>query len=139
MIDMAAGHQQPAHTRYPMGRIAVMGAGAVGCYYGFKLARAGHGGTRLFAPRRLEWRRLASYAAIRGDRQMKVGTRRSPAYASKVAGTAFGTARLVELALSADDALLFRSVRPLHHRGDGKAMCFYFISFFIVASKRLLG
>ena len=23
-------------------KIAVMGAGAVGCYYGFKLARAGH-------------------------------------------------------------------------------------------------
>src|SRR5712664_619291 len=34
--------QQLPHTRYPMGRIAVMGAGAVGCYYGFKLARAGH-------------------------------------------------------------------------------------------------
>ena len=34
--------KQLPHTRYPMGRIAVMGAGAVGCYYGFKLARAGH-------------------------------------------------------------------------------------------------
>src|ERR1700686_1910873 len=54
---------------------------------------------------------------------MKVGTRHcSPAYASKVAGTAFGTARLVELALSADDALLFRSVRPFHHRSDAEAM-----------------
>src|SRR5258705_8283524 len=42
MIDMATGYQQLPHTRYPMGRIAVMGAGAVGCYYGFKLARAGH-------------------------------------------------------------------------------------------------
>ena len=39
---MAAGYQQLPHTHYPMGRIAVMGAGAVGCYYGFKLARAGH-------------------------------------------------------------------------------------------------
>ena len=29
-----------------------------------------------------------------------------------MAGTAFGTARLVELALSADDASLFRSVGP---------------------------
>jgi 2-dehydropantoate 2-reductase len=35
MIDMATGY-------YPIRRIAVMGAGAVGCYYGFKLARAGH-------------------------------------------------------------------------------------------------
>ncbi len=40
MIDMATGHQQLPH--YPIGPIAVMGAGAVGCYYGFKLARAGH-------------------------------------------------------------------------------------------------
>jgi 2-dehydropantoate 2-reductase len=39
---MATGYQQLPHTRYPMGRIAVMGAGAVGCFYGFKLARAGH-------------------------------------------------------------------------------------------------
>ena len=39
---MATGYQQLPHTHYPMGRIAVMGAGAVGCYYGFKLARAGH-------------------------------------------------------------------------------------------------
>jgi threonine dehydrogenase-like Zn-dependent dehydrogenase len=39
MIDMAAGHQQLPHTHYPIGRVAVMGAGAVGCYYGFKLAR----------------------------------------------------------------------------------------------------
>ena len=39
---MATGYQQLPRTRYPMGRIAVMGAGAVGCYYGFKLARAGH-------------------------------------------------------------------------------------------------
>ena len=39
---MATGYHQLPHRRYPMGRIAVMGAGAVGCYYGFKLARAGH-------------------------------------------------------------------------------------------------
>ncbi len=39
---MATGYQKLPHTHYPMGRIAVMGAGAVGCYYGFKLARAGH-------------------------------------------------------------------------------------------------
>src|SRR6202030_1828568 len=42
MIGMATGYQQLPHTHYPMERIAVMGAGAVGCYYGFKLARAGH-------------------------------------------------------------------------------------------------
>src|ERR1700730_6782362 len=54
---------------------------------------------------------------------MKVGTRHcSPAYASKVAGTAFGTARLAEFALSADDALLFRSVRPFDHRGNTESM-----------------
>src|SRR5271169_3903696 len=40
-MDMATRYQQPPHTRYPMERIAVMDAGAVGCYYGFKLARAG--------------------------------------------------------------------------------------------------
>jgi hypothetical protein len=33
-------------------------------------------------------------------------------------GTAFGTARLVAFALSADDAWLFRTVRPFHHRGS---------------------
>jgi 2-dehydropantoate 2-reductase len=42
MIGMATGYQQLPHTHYPMERIAVMGAGAVGCYYGFRLARAGH-------------------------------------------------------------------------------------------------
>jgi 2-dehydropantoate 2-reductase len=42
MIDMATGYQQLPHTHYSMGRIAVMGAGAVGCYYGFRLACAGH-------------------------------------------------------------------------------------------------
>ena len=42
MIDMATGYQQVPHTHYPIERIAVMGAGAVGCYYGFKLAHAGH-------------------------------------------------------------------------------------------------
>jgi hypothetical protein len=37
-------------------------------------------------------------------------------------GTAFGTARLVELDLSADVASLFRSIRPFHYGGDGKAV-----------------
>src|SRR5260370_39106101 len=60
---------------------------------------------------------------MRGNRQTKVGTRhRSPAHASKRVGTAFGTALLVEFALSADDALLFRSVRPFHHWRDAEAM-----------------
>jgi len=40
----------------------------------------------------------------------------------KWVGTAFGTARLGGVALSADDALLFRSVRPLHHGGDGETV-----------------
>jgi hypothetical protein len=37
-------------------------------------------------------------------------------------GTAFGTAWFVEFVLSADEASLFRSVRPIHHRGDGEPM-----------------
>jgi hypothetical protein len=47
-----------------------------------------------------------------------------------VAGTAFGTARLVELALSADDALLFRSVRPFHHRCNTKSELADIVGFF---------
>jgi len=39
---MATGFKQLPNTRYQLERIAVMGAGAVGCYYGFMLARAGH-------------------------------------------------------------------------------------------------
>jgi len=37
-----------------MGRIAVMGAGAVGCYYGFKLARAGHDVVLIGRPQHVE-------------------------------------------------------------------------------------
>src|SRR5713101_3235826 len=51
---MATGYQQLPHTRYPMGRIAVMGAGAVGCYYGFKLARAGHDVVLIGRPQHVE-------------------------------------------------------------------------------------
>jgi 2-dehydropantoate 2-reductase len=54
MIDMAIGYQQLPHTHYPMGRIAVMGAGAVGCYYGFKLARAGHDVVLIGRPQHVE-------------------------------------------------------------------------------------
>jgi 2-dehydropantoate 2-reductase len=54
MIDMATGYQQLPHTHYPMGRIAVMGAGAVGCYYGFKLARAGHDVVLIGRPQHVE-------------------------------------------------------------------------------------
>jgi hypothetical protein len=62
---------------------------------------------------------------IRGNRQTKVGTRHpSPAYASKWVGTAFSTAWLVEFALNADDALLFRPIRPLHHRGNAEFVTF---------------
>jgi len=42
----------------------------------------------------------------------------------KWVGTAFGTARLVEFALSADEALLFGSVGPFHHRRDAETICF---------------
>jgi hypothetical protein len=67
---------------------------------------------------------------MRSRRQMKVETRdRSPARASKVAGTAFGTARLVELALSADDALLFRPVGPFHHRRNTEPMSLIWLHF----------
>jgi 2-dehydropantoate 2-reductase len=54
MIDMATGFQQLPNTRYPMERIAVMGAGAVGCYYGFKLARAGHDVVLIGRPQHVE-------------------------------------------------------------------------------------
>ncbi len=39
----------------------------------------------------------------------------------KWVGTAFGTARFIEFALSADDALLFRSAGPIHHRRHAKS------------------
>src|SRR3984957_6783341 len=51
---MATEYQQLPHARYPMGRIAVMGAGAVGCYYGFKLARAGHDVVLIGRPQHVE-------------------------------------------------------------------------------------
>jgi 2-dehydropantoate 2-reductase len=54
VIDMATGNQQPPRIRYPMERIAVMGAGAVGCYYGFKLARAGHDVVLIGRPQHVE-------------------------------------------------------------------------------------
>jgi 2-polyprenyl-6-methoxyphenol hydroxylase-like FAD-dependent oxidoreductase len=54
MIDMATEYQQLAHTHYPIERIAVMGAGAVGCYYGFKLARAGHDVVLIGSPQHVQ-------------------------------------------------------------------------------------
>jgi 2-dehydropantoate 2-reductase len=54
MIDMATGYQQLPEMHYPMERIAVMGAGAVGCYYGFKLARAGHDVVLIGRPQHIE-------------------------------------------------------------------------------------
>jgi 2-dehydropantoate 2-reductase len=54
MIDMATGQQRLRHAHYPLGRIAVMGAGAVGCYYGFKLARAGHDVLLIGRPQHVE-------------------------------------------------------------------------------------
>jgi 2-dehydropantoate 2-reductase len=51
---MATENQQLPHTHYPMGRIAVMGAGALGCYYGFKLARAGHDVVLIGRPQHVE-------------------------------------------------------------------------------------
>jgi 2-dehydropantoate 2-reductase len=54
MIGMATGYQQLPHTHYPMERIAVMGVGALGCYYGFKLARAGHDVVLMARPQHVE-------------------------------------------------------------------------------------
>ncbi|MFZ0151663.1 MAG: 2-dehydropantoate 2-reductase [Xanthobacteraceae bacterium] len=51
---MATRFQQLSRTHYPMERIAVMGAGAVGCYYGFKLARAGHDVVLIGRPQHVE-------------------------------------------------------------------------------------
>jgi hypothetical protein len=67
---------------------------------------------------RVDWRSTLRYAAT-------VKRRRECDIVRLVAlrrwgGTAFGTARLVEFALSADDASLFRPVGPFHHGGDGK-------------------
>jgi 2-dehydropantoate 2-reductase len=46
---------KPARTYGPVGmKIAVMGAGAVGCYYGFKLARAGHDVMLIGRPQHIE-------------------------------------------------------------------------------------
>jgi hypothetical protein len=69
---------------------------------------------------RADWRSTLRYAAT-AKRRSKRDIVRLLTLRKRV-GTAFGTARLVELALSADDALLFRSVRPFHHRGDGEAV-----------------
>jgi hypothetical protein len=69
---------------------------------------------------RVDWRSTLRYAAAakrRWERDIvRLLTLR------KWVGTAFGTARLVELALSADGALLFPCVRPFHHGGDGEAV-----------------
>ena len=58
MIDMATGYQQLPRTHYPLERIAVMGADAVGCYYGFKLTRAGHDVVLMERP---SYRELAAF------------------------------------------------------------------------------
>jgi hypothetical protein len=82
---------------------------------------------------RVDWRSTPRYV---GNRQTKVGPRhRSPAYASKVVGTAFGTARLVGLALSADDAFFFRSVGPFHHRCDCENFLFVLQYFMLVLNE----
>jgi len=72
---------------------------------------------------RVDWRSTLRYAATakrRWERDIvRLLTLR------RWVGTAFGTARLIEFALSADDALLFRSVGPIHHRGDGEFSSFH--------------
>jgi hypothetical protein len=68
---------------------------------------------------RADWRSTLRYAAT-AKRSWKRDIVRL-ATLRKWVGTTFGTAWLVELALSADDALLFRIVRPFHHRGDTEA------------------
>src|SRR5258708_6360770 len=67
---------------------------------------------------RVEWRSTLRYAATAKRRWERDIVRLLTL--SKMVGTAFGTARLIRFALSADDALLFRSVGPIHHRGNGK-------------------
>jgi hypothetical protein len=58
---------------------------------------------------------------MRGNRQTKAGTRHpSPAHAAKVGRHSVWYSMIIELALSADEALLFRSVGPFHHRGNGE-------------------
>ena len=80
---------------------------------------------------RVDWRSTLRYAATakrRWERDIvRLLTLR------RWVGTAFGTARFAELALSADDASLFRSVRPFHHWRDTKfeatdiaEFCFHF-------------
>jgi 2-dehydropantoate 2-reductase len=54
MIDVATGQQQVPHAHHSIGPVAVMGAGAVGCYYGFKLARAGHDVMLIGRPQHVE-------------------------------------------------------------------------------------
>src|SRR5260370_3823838 len=57
---------------------------------------------------RADWHSTLRYAAA-AKRRWKREIVRLPTLRKRI-GTAFGTARLVEFALSADDALLFRSV-----------------------------
>jgi 2-dehydropantoate 2-reductase len=45
---------QPDRKETLLMKIAVMGAGAVGCYYGFKLARAGHEAVLIGRPQHVE-------------------------------------------------------------------------------------
>ena len=58
---MATGNQPLPHTHYPMGRIAVMGAGAVGSYYRYKLARAARDVMLIVRPQ------LVEVSSVRGS------------------------------------------------------------------------
>jgi hypothetical protein len=69
---------------------------------------------------RADWRSTLRYAAA-AKRRWKREIVRLPTLRRRV-GTPFGTARLVEFALSADDALLFRPVGPFHHRRKTEPM-----------------
>ena len=69
---------------------------------------------------RVDWRRTLRSAATAKRRWERDIVRLQ--YASKVAGTAFGTAQPIGFALSADGALLFCSVRPFHHGRNAEAM-----------------
>jgi hypothetical protein len=71
---------------------------------------------------RVDWRSTLRYGATAKRRRERDIVRLL--MLRKWVGTAFGTARLIEFSLSADDALLFRSVGPFHHRRHAKAIGF---------------
>jgi 2-dehydropantoate 2-reductase len=95
-----------------LGRIAVMGAGAVGCYYGGMLARAGHRVTLIARPQHVE--------AIRRD-GLRMETRTFDEHVRLEAGTEVAAAREADVVLfcvkSTDTESAGEQLRP--HLADG--------------------